>query len=63
MGLEKRYVKLKKKQKAAMTGQKFKKNEIMYIQRHDDSGLLLIDPRNPLRRLSIKLDFDIIEVM
>lgn len=63
MGLEKRYVKLKKKQKNTMTRQEFQKNEILYIYEHNDTGLVLLDPRNSLRRLYIKLDFDIIELV
>lgn len=63
MGLEKRYVKLKKNQKNPMTRQEFKKNEIMYVHKHDETGLVLLDPRNSLRRLYIKLDFAIIEVV
>lgn len=63
MGLAGRYIKLKKKQKNTMTGQEFKKNEILYIYAHDENGLVVLDPRNSLRRLYTKLDFDTIEVI
>jgi len=63
MGLERRYIKLKKRQRNTMTGQEFQKNEVLYIHKHDDTGLVLLDPRNSLRRLYIKLDFDIIELV
>ncbi|GAG71144.1 unnamed protein product, partial [marine sediment metagenome] len=55
--------KLKKKQKSSITGQEFRKNEVLYIYAHDENGLVLLDPRNSLRRLYTRLDFDIIEVI
>jgi len=53
--MKNKYVVLKKSTKS-IGGQKFNKGEVLYIHSCEGDKLILLDPKNPLRRLRAEID-------